>query len=76
MSQYDCILSRALAELAEIVALCAHLLAPGGVIAAMKGLHPFEEIERIPPDFRVQRIQALKVPGLDAERHLILIERA
>ncbi|HZF18218.1 MAG TPA: 16S rRNA (guanine(527)-N(7))-methyltransferase RsmG [Burkholderiales bacterium] len=75
-SPYDCILSRALADLADIVALTGHLLAPGGVIAAMKGVHPFEEIERIPSGFRVQQVHALSVPGLGAERHLVLVERA
>ena len=74
--QFDCILSRALAEIAELIALSAHLLAPGGVIAAMKGVHPFEELERIPPGFRVRQVRALSVPGLGAERHLVLIERA
>lgn len=74
--QFDCILSRALAEIAEVIGLTAHLLAPGGVIAAMKGVHPFEELERIPPDFRVRDVRALGVPGLGAERHLVLIERA
>lgn len=74
--QFDCIISRALAEIAEFVALVKHLLAPGGVIAAMKGLHPVEEIERVPPDFRVRQVHALAVPGLGAERHLVLIERA
>jgi len=74
--QFDCIVSRALAEISEVVALCAHLLAPGGVIAAMKGVYPFDEIERIPPGFRVRRVQPLAVPGLQAERHLVLIERA
>jgi 16S rRNA (guanine527-N7)-methyltransferase len=73
---FDCIVSRALAEVAELIALTAHLLAPGGVVAAMKGVHPFEEIERIPPDFRVRQVHALAVPGLGAERHLVLIERA
>ena len=74
--QYDCIVSRALAEIPEFVAASAHLLAPRGVIAAMKGVHPFDEIGRIPPDFRVRKVHALAVPGLDAERHLVLIERA
>ena len=74
--QFDCIISRALAEIAEVVALVKHLLAPGGVIAAMKGIHPFEEIERVPPDFRVRQVHALTVPGLGAERNLVLIERA
>jgi 16S rRNA (guanine527-N7)-methyltransferase len=73
--KFDCIISRALAEIAEVIALSAHLLAPGGVIAAMKGVHPFEEIERIPPGFRVRQVHALSVPGLGAERHLVLIER-
>jgi 16S rRNA (guanine527-N7)-methyltransferase len=73
---FDFIVSRALGGIAEVVALTEHLLAPGGVIAAMKGVHPFEEIERIPPDFRVRQVHALAVPGLDAERHLVLVERA
>jgi len=72
---FDCIVSRALAEIRDLIALTAHLLAPGGVIAAMKGVHPFEELERIPADFRVRQVQALEVPGLGAERHLVLIER-
>jgi 16S rRNA (guanine527-N7)-methyltransferase len=74
--QFDCIVSRALADTAEVVTLVRHLLAPGGVIAAMKGVHPFEEIERIPPEFRVREVRAIAVPGLDAERHLVIIERA
>jgi 16S rRNA (guanine527-N7)-methyltransferase len=74
--KFDCIISRALADIAEVIALVKHLLAPGGVIAAMKGVHPFEEIERVPPEFRVRQVHALAVPGLGAERHLVLIERA
>jgi 16S rRNA (guanine527-N7)-methyltransferase len=73
--KFDCIISRALTEIAELVALTEHLLARGGVIAAMKSVHPFDEIERIPPGFRVRQVHALVVPGLGAERHLVLIER-
>jgi 16S rRNA (guanine527-N7)-methyltransferase len=74
--KFDCIISRAFAEIAEFIALTRHLLAPGGVFAAMKGVHPFEEIERLPPDFRVRQVHAFAVPGLEAERHLVLIEHA
>jgi 16S rRNA (guanine527-N7)-methyltransferase len=42
----------------------------------MKGVYPFAEIECIPAGFRVRKVHALAVPGLDAERHLVLIERA
>jgi len=48
------IISRAFAEIAEFIALTRHLLAPRGVFAAMKGAYPFEEIERLPPEFRVR----------------------
>ena len=74
--KFDFIISRAFAEIAEFIALTKHLLAPGGVFAAMKGVYPFEEIERLPPDFRVRQTHALAVPGLEGERHLVLIERA
>jgi 16S rRNA (guanine527-N7)-methyltransferase len=74
--EFDCIISRAFSEIAEFIALTVHLLAPGGVFAAMKGVHPFEEIERLPPAFRVRQVHAFAVPGLGAERHLVLIERA
>jgi 16S rRNA (guanine527-N7)-methyltransferase len=73
--KFDCIISRALTEIAEFVALTEHLLARGGVIAAMKGVHPFDEIEHLPSGFRVRQVHALSVPGLGAERHLVLIER-
>jgi 16S rRNA (guanine527-N7)-methyltransferase len=74
--KFDCIISRAFAEIAEFIALTDHLLAPGGVFAAMKGVHPFEEIERLPPALRVTQVHALGVPGLGAQRHLVMIERA
>jgi 16S rRNA (guanine527-N7)-methyltransferase len=74
--RFDCIASRALSELADFVTLAQRLLAPEGVFAAMKGVHPFEEIERMPQDFRVKQVLQLAIPGLDAERHLVFIERA
>ena len=74
--QFDFIISRAFAEISEFIALTGHLLAPGGVFAAMKGVHPFEEIERLPADFRLRQVHAVAVPGLGAERHLVMIERA
>lgn len=71
---FDCIVSRALAELPEFVRLAGHLLAPGGLLAAMKGVHPYEEIERLPHGFRVTDVRRLAIPGLQADRHLVLIQ--
>lgn len=75
-TRFDTIVSRAFAELGEFATLAGRLLAPQGVLAAMKGVHPFEEIERLPQGYRVQQVVRLRVPGLDAERHLVLMGAA
>jgi 16S rRNA (guanine527-N7)-methyltransferase len=73
--RFDCIISRAFAELSEFARLTGHLLAPGGLLAAMKGVHPSVEIEKLPREFRVIQVRRLFVPGLGAERHLVLMDR-
>ena len=75
-TRFDTIVSRAFADLGEFVAAAARLLAPGGTIAAMKGVHPHDEIERLPAGFRVREVVKLDVPLLDAERHVVLVEPA
>lgn len=69
------IVSRAFSELEEFVALTAHLLAEGGRWLAMKGTRPDAELARLHAARLVQCIP-LSVPSLDAERHLIILERA
>lgn len=72
---FDVITSRAFSDLKEFVLLTRHLLAPGGHWLAMKGLYPNEEIAILPADVKVSADHALAVPGLDAIRHLIVLER-
>ncbi|MGE5792796.1 MAG: 16S rRNA (guanine(527)-N(7))-methyltransferase RsmG [Bacteroidota bacterium] len=74
--RFETVVSRAFADLGEFVSAAARLLAPGGTIAAMKGVHPHDEIERLPAGFRVRAVLKLDVPLLDAERHLVLVEPA
>ncbi|WP_246796351.1 16S rRNA (guanine(527)-N(7))-methyltransferase RsmG [Burkholderia perseverans] len=69
--QFDVIVSRAFADLADFVSLARHLVAPGGAIWAMKGVRPDDEIARLPEGSQVRRTIRLAVPALDAERHLI-----
>lgn len=71
---FNVIISRAYAEIGELVLQSRHLLAPGGVFMAMKGLHPYEEIERLPKEFRLHEIIELSVPGLEAARRLLSIK--
>lgn len=73
--KFDVIISRAFADMGEFVRVTRHLLAPGGVFAAMKGLHPYEEIDKLSPDCKVRQVLPLAVPGIDGARHLVLIAR-
>jgi 16S rRNA (guanine527-N7)-methyltransferase len=74
--RFDLVVSRAFAELADFVNLAGHLVAPGGRILAMKGVYPYEEIARLPRTHRVADVVELRVPTLDAKRHLVRIETA
>jgi 16S rRNA (guanine527-N7)-methyltransferase len=70
---FETIVSRAFSELGEFVTASGRLLAPGGILAAMKGVYPGEEVERMPGRFQVVNVVKLAVPELDAERHLVIV---
>jgi 16S rRNA (guanine527-N7)-methyltransferase len=72
---YDAITARALATLPLIVELGGHLLKPEGRLLAMKGAVPDEEIAALPAGWKVESVQPLVVPGLAAERHLVVLRR-
>lgn len=71
--KFDLVISRAFSDLPEFVKLAGHLCAAGGLLAAMKGVYPDEELAQLPSTFTVKDALPLKVPGLNAERHLILL---
>jgi len=76
LQSFDAVVSRAFADLPDFVTQARHLVAPGGRLIAMKGVYPFEEIARVPASHRVAEVVELKVPSLDAKRHLVLLEAA
>lgn len=71
---FDVITSRAFSDLKEFVTLTRHLLRPAGRWLAMKGLMPHEEIASLPDWVKVSANHSLVVPGLEASRHLIILE--
>jgi 16S rRNA (guanine527-N7)-methyltransferase len=73
---FDAVISRAFAELADFVRLAGHLLNPGGLLLAMKGVLPEDEIKRLPSGWALRDSLPLRIPGLDAQRHLLVIEKA
>ncbi|RYE72377.1 MAG: 16S rRNA (guanine(527)-N(7))-methyltransferase RsmG [Oxalobacteraceae bacterium] len=73
---FDVITSRAFADLSDFVDWSGHLLATGGRFIAMKGVAASEETGRLPAAWKVLDKVPLVVPGLKAERHLVILGRA
>ena len=72
---FDAITARALATLPLILELGGHLPGPQGRLLAMKGVLPADEIAALPAGWRLAGVHPLRVPGLDAERHLVEVAR-
>jgi 16S rRNA (guanine527-N7)-methyltransferase len=71
---FDVITSRAFASLLDFVQLTRTHLKPGGVWMALKGKRPDDEIAALPADVRVNHVQPIHVPGLDAERCIVWMQ--
>jgi 16S rRNA (guanine527-N7)-methyltransferase len=70
---FDAVIARAFADLAAFVRFAGHL---SRRLLAMKGAYPQTELARLPPQWRLVDAIPLTVPGLDAARHLIVLEKA
>jgi len=70
---FDTITCRAFSDLPDFYRYAAHLCADGGKMLAMKGVYPMTEVECLEDKTLIDEIVALKVPGLDAERHLVIM---
>ena len=70
--EYDAVLSRAFASLKDIMKLTEYLLQPEGVLIAMKGQAPESELKEIN---RTYSVRPIMVPGVDAERCVVRINK-
>ncbi|MBU0592702.1 MAG: 16S rRNA (guanine(527)-N(7))-methyltransferase RsmG [Gammaproteobacteria bacterium] len=70
---FDMVISRAFSDLTEFVRLSARLCRDGGVLLAMKGVYPYDELAQLPHEFDQHEIIALNVPGLEAQRNLVIL---
>ena len=73
--QFDAVTSRAFSSLVEFVRLTDRLVGREGRLLAMKGVVPADEIAALPAGWRAAAVHRLVVPGLAAQRHLIVLER-
>ncbi len=69
---FAAVISRAFASLGDFVRLAGHL---SPCLWAMKGGYPADEITALPTGWRMSASHPLKVPGLNAERHLLQLEK-
>ena len=76
VGKFDCITARAFATLSDMLALGGHLLADEGRWLALKGRFPQDELDNLPVGFQMEAVHRLEIPGLDAERHLVIIKRS
>jgi 16S rRNA (guanine527-N7)-methyltransferase len=72
---YAAITARALATIPLILELGGHLLASDGRLLAMKGVYPSDELAQLPVGWVLRESHPLRVPGLDAERQLVVVSR-
>ena len=72
--RFDVVISRAFSDLRTFAMAARRHLASGGAIFAMKGALPEDEIAALPADIEVTATPALDVPGVDASRHLVIMQ--
>ena len=72
---FDMVISRAVGNLGGLYRQTAHLARSGGRILFMKGGLHEEEIQELEPGRETLHIERLKIPGLEAERHLLWMEK-
>lgn len=71
---FDTVISRAFAKISDMLTVTHHLCQPHGQWLAMKGIYPEQEIQALPPQFSAT-VHAVRVPGLDEQRHVVCIEQ-
>ena len=70
------ICSRAFSALEDFANWTRHLGDAHTQWLAMKGVHPDDELQALPADFRLIASHVLKVPGCQGQRHLLILRRS
>jgi len=78
--QYDVAVARAVAALPTLAEYTLPLVKVGGMVVVQKGQNPAEEVKSASNALgilggKIEQVLPVDVPGLDAERHLILIRK-
>ena len=71
-TKFDTLIARAFASIPDMLAASRHLCATRGRFLVMKGVFPQEELAAVTDGYRAE-VKALRIPGLDAARHLVIL---
>ena len=72
---FDVVCSRAFASLVDFTQGSTNALSPAGLWLAMKGKHPADELAALPASVDVFHVEPLQVPGLQAERCIVWMNK-
>ena len=73
---FDTVISRAFTALADFVSSSGRLIQSQGCLLAMKGKRPEAELQNLPTGWNATSVASINVPGLEAQRHIIVLESA
>jgi 16S rRNA (guanine527-N7)-methyltransferase len=77
-NSFDTVIARALASVPKIIELGGHLAGEKGVLLALKGKYPAEELEQLErlPERWVWKTEEVSIPGLPQHsRHIIRLKK-
>ena len=72
-TRYEAIISRAFTNLASFARAARHLAVAPSRLLAMKGKFPQSELKDLPAWIRIDSVEQLSVPGLQEDRHLVIM---
>lgn len=72
---FDSIVSRAFGSLKMFAETTGHLLSSQGILIAMKGKYPQNELTELPKAFQLLDTERLNIKGIDVERHVIRLKK-
>jgi 16S rRNA (guanine527-N7)-methyltransferase len=73
---FDTVICRAFASLPDFIRGADRFVAPGGQFLAMKGRLPAAELAELPTGWVASAVKLVRIPGIEAERHIVQIGRA
>ena len=71
---FETVIARAFGSIAQLIGCARRVLVPKGRVLAMKGRFPEKELAELGAMQDNARVVALRVPGLDAQRHLVIVD--